>query len=176
VRQSKDVRLFFALWPPTALRRQLHEAACAIPLAAGARRVPRSNLHLTLHFIGNVYFAQMDCLQAVARRVDARRFRLDLDCQGFFARPRVAWLGCREIPSALVDLHRELGARLRSCDYQPELRPYHPHVTVARKTGPISTAVGFDPLCWAVNEFALVEVQAVENGVHYRVVETYPLI
>ena len=144
-------------------------------LEVGARRVPPTNLHLTLHFIGNVYFAQMDCLQAEARRVDACAFKLVLDCQGCFGKPRVAWLGCREIPPALVDLHRELGARLQSCDYQPERRPYHPHVTVARKSGPIGTAVGFDPLCWVVDEFALVEVQAVENGVHYRVVETYPL-
>lgn len=175
MRQPKDVRLFFALWPGAALRQQLHEAACAIPLAAGARRVSRTNLHLTLHFIGNVYFEQMDCLQAEARRVEARAFKLDLDCQGFFRKPRVAWLGCREIPPALSDLHRELGARLHSCAYQPEVRLYHPHVTVARKTGPISTAVGFDPICWVVDEFALVEVQTVENGVQYRVVETYPL-
>lgn len=175
MRQNKDVRLFFALWPDSALRRQLHEVACAIPLQAGARRVPLGNLHLTLHFIGNVYFAQMDCLQAAARRVDACAFRLELDCQGFFSKPRVTWLGCREIPPALVDLHRELGARLHACDYQPERRPYHPHVTVARKSGPLGTAAGFDPLGWTVNEFALVEVQTVENGVHYRVVETYPL-
>jgi 2'-5' RNA ligase len=175
VRQRKDIRLFFALWPDAVLRQQLHEAACAVPLEAGARRVPCTNLHLTLHFIGNVYFGQMDCLQVEARRVDACAFKLKLDCQGFFSRPRVAWLGCTEIPGALNDLHRQLGTRLQSCDYQPEARPYSPHITVARKIGQSNPGASFVPIVWSVKEFALVEVQAIENGVQYCVVETYPL-
>ncbi|MDC1286697.1 RNA 2',3'-cyclic phosphodiesterase, partial [Gammaproteobacteria bacterium] len=76
---------------------------------------------------------------------------------------------------ALKDLHQQLGTRLQSCDYQPESRPYHPHITVARKIGPINPVAGFIPIAWSVKEFALVEVLASENGVHYRAVETYPL-
>jgi len=178
MRQRKDIRLFFALWPDAALRQQLHDAACTVPLNAGARRVAHTNLHLTLHFIGNVYFEQMECLQVEARHVNARAFKLNLDCQGFFNRPRVAWLGCTETPGGLNDLHRQLGTRLQSCDYQPEARPYCPHVTVARKIGPldpIDSTASFVPIVWSVTEFALIEVLASENGVQYRAVETYPL-
>jgi 2'-5' RNA ligase len=75
----KDIRLFFALWPDEALRLHLQEAATTIPTEAGGRRVPGANLHLTLHFIGNVYFEQMDCLQAAARTVDASAFDLTID-------------------------------------------------------------------------------------------------
>jgi len=113
--------------------------------------VPRANLHLTLHFIGNVYFEQMECLQRAARLVRAAPFDLTIDRQGYFHKPRVAWLGCSNLPAALDDLHRQLGEHLQSCDYRPELRPYQPHVTV------------------------LIEVQAIDNGVQYRAVETYPL-
>jgi 2'-5' RNA ligase len=175
VRESKDVRLFFALWPDTTLRASLQDAADSIVLNSAARRVPTANLHLTLHFIGNVYFDDMACMRSQARLVDAAAFRLSINTQGCFARPRVAWLGCSDIPEALTDLHRQLGARLQSCGYQPEARPYHPHITVARKVAAIDDDHGFKPLCWQVDNFALIEVQSSANGVQYRVVETWPL-
>jgi len=175
VREKKDARLFFALWPDSGLRARLHAAAGSIALNDAARRVPGANLHLTLHFIGNVYFDEMACLRERARDVEAASFEFAIDQQGFFSRPRVAWLGCSRLPRALGELHRQLGARLQSCGYRPETRPYHPHVTVARKSGPIDTDIAFTPLRWPVHGFALIEVQPVENGVQYRVVESYPL-
>jgi 2'-5' RNA ligase len=180
VREKKDIRLFFALWPDEALRQRLQEAAITIPVAAGGRRVPGANLHLTLHFIGNIYFEQMDCLQAAARSVNAPGFDLTLDVQGYFKKPQVAWLGCAKPPVALGDLHRQLGRCLQTCEYQPEARPYHPHLTVARKSGSIAADACFAPIEWPVTGFALIEVQAITSGsitkgVQYRAVETYPL-
>ena len=175
MREKKDIRLFFALWPDTALRQRLAEAAGTIPVTGVARRVPHANLHMTLHFIGNVYFDEMACMQRQARCVDACAFQLEIDCQGYFGKPEVGWLGCRVISDALVELHWQLGTRLQECGYRPETRPYHPHVTVARKLGSIDTQVSYEPIVWPVREFALIEVQSVENGVQYRVVETYSL-
>ena len=175
MRESKDIRLFFALWPNETLRGRLHATANDISIEATARRVPRNNLHLTLHFIGNVYFEELACLQRQARRVSVDKFRFDIDCQGFFSKPRVAWLGCREVPAALDELQAQLGRQLRLCGYEPEKRRYHPHVTVARKIDSAGDAEEFDPISWMVGEFALIEVQQVPRGVQYRVVETYPL-
>jgi 2'-5' RNA ligase len=175
MRAQKDIRLFFALWPGATLRASLQDAADSIVLAHAARRVPAANLHLTLHFIGNVHFDDMTCMRSQARLVDASAFQLSIDRQGCFARPRVAWLGCSNIPEALVDLHRQLGARLQSCGYQPEARPYHPHITVARKVEAIGDDPAFAPLSWWVDSFALVEVQPAPKGVQYRVVESWPL-
>jgi RNA 2',3'-cyclic 3'-phosphodiesterase len=175
VREKKDIRLYFALWPQETVRQRLHAAAATIGVDSQGRRVPRANLHLTLHFIGNVYLSQMECLQRAARLVRARAFDLTIDRQGYFNKPRVAWLGCSNPPAALDDLHRQLGGHLQSCDYRPEARPYQPHVTVARKIGPIAGEPGFAPVDWRVTEFALIEVRAIDNGVQYRAVETYPL-
>jgi len=175
VRDKKDIRLYFALWPQETVRQRLHEAAAVIPVDSRGRRVPRANLHLTLHFIGNVYLAQMQCLQRAARLVRAPAFDLTIDRQGCFNKPRVAWLGCSNPPAALDDLHRQLGRHLQICDYEPEARPYRPHVTVARKIGSVAGEAGFAPVDWRVTEFALIEVRAIDNGVQYRAVETYPL-
>jgi 2'-5' RNA ligase len=117
----------------------------------------------------------MACLRAQARRVRAPAFRLRVDRQGFFDRARVAWLGCSEPPSALFDLQRQLGTHLQECAFQPEARVYNPHITVARKLRSISTEARFAALEWPVDAFALVESQALENGVQYRVVESWPL-
>ena len=175
MREKKDIRLYFALWPQETVRQRLHAAAATIPVDSRGRRVPRANLHLTLHFIGNVYLAQMECLQRAARLVRAAAFDLTIDRQGYFNKPRVAWLGCSNPPAALVDLHRQLGAHLQICDYASEARPYQPHVTVARKIGTIAGEAGFAAVDWRVSEFALIEVRAIDNGVQYRAVETYPL-
>jgi 2'-5' RNA ligase len=176
VREKKDIRLFFALWPDETLRYQLHRASKTLAVERPARRVPQYNLHLTLHFIGNVFFEQMDCLRQQARLVEAEAFELNIDRQGHFSKPRVAWLGCREIPTALRELHEQLGQRLQLCDYQPEARHYNPHVTVARKIGRIADSANFAPIAWKVDAFSLVEVRQVENGVQYRVIETLPLL
>jgi 2'-5' RNA ligase len=176
VREKKDIRLFFALWPDDALRAQLHRASNTINVERPARRVPHYNLHLTLHFIGNVFFGRMDCLRQQARRVRAEAFELSIDRQGYFSRPRVAWLGCREIPAGLSELHEQLGHRLKLCDYKPEARHYNPHVTVARKIGAIADSADFPPIAWKAEAFSLVEVRQVENGVQYCVIETFPLI
>jgi 2'-5' RNA ligase len=176
VREKKDLRLFFALWPDVGLRAQLYRASNTITVEHPARRVPHYNLHLTLHFIGNVFSGEMECLRQQARLVESAAFELNIDRQGNFSKPRVAWLGCREIPAALSELHEQLGRRLQLCDYLPEKHHYNPHVTVARKIGTIADSASFAPVAWKVEAFSLVEVRQVENGVQYRVIETFPLL
>lgn len=175
MRATNDVRLFFALWPDQALRARLQQAADAIPLAAPARRVPAANLHLTLHFIGNVSLDDMACMRRQAARVSAESFELRLDRQGCFDKAKVAWLGCSEVPAALTALHGQLGNRLQHCGFEAEARTYNPHVTVARKVAALDPATAFAPLHWRVRAFALVSVHAVANGVQYRIVESWPL-
>ena len=74
-----------------------------------------------------------------------------------------------------AELHRELGVALGPCGFRVESRHYNPHVTVARKIREVDRRIAFEPVAWRVDEFALIEVQAVENGVEYRVVETWAL-
>jgi len=169
------MRVFFALWPDSELRQSLSHAGMTIPIRRPARRVPDYNLHLTLHFIGNVYLDQLNCLRQQARQVTGPGFDLVIDIQGCFRRAQVAWLGCSELPAALLQLHRQLGLRLRQCDYRPESRVYNPHVTVARKIGAVPKPAEFSALSWRVNNFVLIESRATDNGVKYQVIDTYPL-
>ena len=175
MRETKTVRVFFALWPDDATRDWISRTADALPLHGGARRVPAHNLHLTLHFIGNVCFDELDCLRRQARGVRASRFSVTLDGFGLFRKPRVAWLGRDAVPPALATLHARLGDALRRCEYTPEARPFHPHVTLMRKTTHNPIGIEVAPRRWAVENFVLIESRSGVNGVKYEVLETYPL-
>lgn len=175
MRDKKDIRIFFALWPDADLRKRLSRTARMMPVASPGRRVPDHNLHLTLHFVGNVFFDELDCLQQAARQLVAPRFELAVDCHGHFPKPRVAWLGCSEVPEVLQTLHRQLGEYLQPCGYRPEKRRYSPHVTIARKIKTEPTMQSFEPLRWKVDNFVLIESRAVDGGVKYEVIEAYAL-
>lgn len=176
MREKKDLRLFFALWPDEGVRRQLQQRAMSLAIDRDARRVPEYNLHLTLHFIGNIFRHELECLQQRAREVLAEPFKVSIDDAGSFARPKVAWLGCGEIPPELDRLHFELGKRLRGCGFKPEKRRFSPHVTVARKITAPPPAPCLEPVTWQVEGFALIESRQQENGVKYLPIEEYPLI
>ena len=112
MRREKAKRIFFALWPQDTLRQSLNRAAHTLALQAPARRVADYNLHLTLHFIGNVSLEQLGCMKRQARKVRAPGFDLSVDRQGCFSKAAVGWLGCSEVPLRLRQLHQELGRRL----------------------------------------------------------------
>ncbi len=177
MREKKDVRIFFALWPDDELRIQIAENLDRISIdREKCRLVTNSNLHLTLHFVGNTSFAEMKCLDRQARGLDAEPFEMALDCSGYFKKSKVFWIGCQAAPQALFDLQGNLGEQISQCAYTPETRPYSPHMTVARKIIGAPGSVPFGPVLWRVNRFVLVESTSGPGGVRYEVVESYPLV
>ena len=97
MRPVEDVRLFFALWPDDDVRLQIVENLRKLDLDRNKNRlVSNNNLHLTLHFVGNVSITKMKCLDWQARQVIAEKFDLSLDYSGYFKKPKVLWQGaCR---------------------------------------------------------------------------------
>ncbi len=164
----RRARLFFALWPGTAERQALAAAANCVTLEGG-RRVPPSNLHVTLAFIGAVdAVGEAACLRA-AGRVEAAPFALDVDRVGHFPRARVAWLGLGEPPAALTALVATLRARLAEEAVNFDPRPFRCHVTIARDVLQLSLPQRAPAVHWPVTEFALVESVTRAAGPRYEV-------
>jgi len=177
MRDKKDVRLFFALWPDDEVRAQIASILSQINLDHDkCRLVKNSNLHLTLHFIGNTSIAEMKCLDLHARGFEAEPFEFRLDCLGYFKKPKVFWIGCQAVPQALYELHGNLAEQISQCAYKPETRPYSPHITVARKITRTPGSTPFKPVLWQLDRFVLVESVSVPGGVRYKVVESYPFV
>lgn len=171
---ERNVRLFFALWPTDEVRFQIAENLKRFNIDHNqSRQVTNSNLHLTLHYIGNTSIAEMKCLDRQARQVNAKPFDFCIDCSGFFKKPKVFWFGCQTVPKALYDLHKNLGEFIARCAYRPESRRYSPHLTVARKINEAPGTVPIEPVYWQVDRFVLVESVSVSGGVRYEVVESY---
>ncbi len=140
-----------------------------------ARIIAPENFHITLHFIGSVIDEKKDCLHQTARTVTFEPFDLSLDHFGFFDKAKIFWMAAQTTAVELKQLHEALGTAFSTCDFQPDPRPYSPHVSLLRKAK--KNAIDYQPFSinWHVDEFVLVESVSTTGGVDYRVIEKYPL-
>lgn len=166
-------RLFFALWPGADVRAQLVEHLGGLRLRA--RWVPRSNLHLTLVFLGSCDARVLARAKAAAERVDFPPFELTLDRLGYFWRPRVLWAGPVNTPPELVALAADLRDALDAEGVMPAdaTRAFRAHVTVARKAAPPPAGAALPAIRWPVRRFALMESLGGPNGVAYDVLAAW---
>lgn len=176
MRENKDVRLFFALWPDDPIRQQMVDLFSGFDLGGSNGHFMRpGNIHMTLHFIGNVSIDEMQCMKHRATELASKAFELTIDSLGYFKKARVLWLGCRQAPQALFELQRQLGEQLSPCGYRPEQRPYNPHVSIARNLLVTPHNIEFEPIAWKLDRFVLVESKAIPAGVEYQVIDEYAL-
>ncbi len=173
--KDKKRRLFFALWPSAKVRQAIAETAGPLLHEMDARIIAPENFHITLHFIGSVTDAEKDCLHQAARKLAFQPFDFSLDCFGFFDKAKIFWMGMQVAPTELSRLYENLGEALSACDYQPDPRPYSPHVSLLRKAGKVPVEYQPFSISWHVDEFVLVESVSSPEGVNYKVIEKYPL-
>lgn len=165
-------RLFLALWPEEAERRQLADLAANV---AGRRRIPDANLHLTLVFLGATDATRLAAYEAALAGLPVPTLELILDRYGYWPRPRILWLGSSHTPPELYELVAELNRRLRGCGFTPERRAFQAHITLARKfPGPAPDRSPAVPVCWRIGEVALVESLPGETGSQYQVLRRWP--
>ena len=167
-------RLFFALWPDTATRAALDDTARNIAIEGG-RRVPASNLHITLAFLGAVDDARLAVVLAVGDRVQGRRFSIEFTEQGWWPGPKVAWIAPAAVPSPLQALVDDLRRGVAEAGLSSDARPYRPHLTIARKVSRKPAVQRLDPLLWAVPGFALVASVTAPAGAVYEVLRQWSL-
>lgn len=151
---NRGMRLFLALWPDDAVRRQLASAQQAWQWAARAAQVPPDRLHLTLHFLGEVEEGAAAALAASLPPVRSP-FTLRL-AQAALWSQGIAVLEPDSVPAGLAALHAELGVLLRSQGLRVEARPIRPHVTLARHAQGARPPDESPAVEWPVGGYALV--------------------
>lgn len=138
------MRLFIGIELPEHIREAA--AAAVEALRDSVRRaapralirwLPADNLHVTVWFFGEVAEANVDPLVAAlgGKPLDAGKFDLQLGGAGAFppsGPPRALWLGLTAGGAALAAVHASLRGRLAPLGYQPESRPFAPHLTIGR--------------------------------------------
>ncbi len=172
--------MFFALWPDDAARQQIIGGFRQSVFASQpGRPVTAENLHLTLHYMGQLESPVIAELQQAAAQIEPIEFSLTLDRFGSFPAAGVLWLGCSQIPEALAHLYQTLASQLLAAGIEPEQRRFQPHVTLMRHYKQALTAEQSSlaqPLGWAVRQFALLESVSSKQGVYYRPLALYPLM
>jgi 2'-5' RNA ligase len=103
---------------------------------ASIRWVDSANLHITLWFLGEIQETRARQLMSVLES-PFRTKVFDVRLEGFGAfpergTPHVFWIGVASGASGLIGLHGEVQERILPLGFQPERRPYAPHLTVAR--------------------------------------------
>jgi 2'-5' RNA ligase len=175
------LRLFFALWPTPEAQQALLAASAACVAASGGRPVPAANLHATLAFLGNVPPARLPALRALAQELAARSVAGALQLQfqrlEHWARPQIlcatasATAGAARAGVLAADIRRAAGAG----GFAPDLKPFHAHVTVARKVARAAQAQPVAEVTWNCRRFALVASTTGAAGSLYSVLDSYPL-
>jgi len=172
--ETKSQRLFFALWPPLELSRELYSVAGRV-LHGDGRRVPPENIHLTLAFLGSVKAPFRQCAERVASAIRTGSFTLTLEQIGCWPKSGILWAGPWQTPEPLSRLVRELNSGLAACGYVPEERAYAAHLTLARKIRRFNNNLSIDPLVWDVHQFSLVQSVTHADGAQYEIIHSWEL-
>jgi 2'-5' RNA ligase len=134
--KSPRLRVFLALDLPDPVLDELVDwQAHAFGERSDLRLLPRASLHVTLVFLG--YQAQRDVERIKEVVFDGMGGPFDLRPHEVVEvprrRPRLYAVGLEEPAEALSRWQSELSRRLHEAGlYEPEKRPFWPHVTIAR--------------------------------------------
>jgi 2'-5' RNA ligase len=131
-------RVFVAVVPPAPVLDAVEEVAAAVSeqLPVTAKRTTRPQWHLTLAFLG---WTDIDAVAEALTPFALRPGRLALGGLGAFPSPRraqVVWLGVAAGAEWLAQAAAAVGALVRPLGHEPERRPYHGHLTLARLRAP----------------------------------------
>lgn len=178
-------RLFIAIDLPREIAWELARLVADPP--PGVRPVRPAQLHLTLHFLGDVADEPREALPDALAGVARDSFTVAIRGTGVFpprGRPSVLWAGLVESP-ALADLHAAVGAAVQACGLAVERRPYVPHVTLARLTPAVTRAwmrrfladtAGLRIDAVPVDGFTVYRSLKRDGGTDHVVEATFPLV
>lgn len=99
----------------------------------GLRWTEPESWHITLQFLGNATPQQFDCLASRLATVHSAPVPVQLGELGFFHRAGVFFADVSVTPG-LARLQEQVVAATSLCGFVAETRPFHPHITLARKT------------------------------------------
>ncbi len=137
------VRVFLAIPLPQQLKGAIQTLQNNLrSQIAGVRWVRPKNLHLTLHFFGEVEQETLEKIKVSVLSVKGchRPFIIEFKGLGAFPnrrRPRVLWLDL-EPKDQLRQLYENCRQSLQQAGVTTESRPYSPHLTIGRLRQPKS--------------------------------------
>jgi 2'-5' RNA ligase len=128
----KTKRLFVAIELPELIK---HVLVDLDPKVRRVRWIDSEQMHLTLGFFGDV---SEDVDQTFREKLGAIHFGaffLPIVGVGAFPAkgwPKIIWIGVGRGHPHLFQLHKRVSDAAITAGLEPDLRPWHPHITIAR--------------------------------------------
>lgn len=181
------MRLFIGIPLPAATADSLASIATQLRTKAASdnlRWSTRESWHITLQFLGSTRPEQYDCIVGCLSELHHAPVSIELGAVGAFERAGVLFVDVL-VSTQLTSLQQAITAATASCGFTPEDRPYHPHITLARRKGKsgsrelrslkLQTSPQPHIAAFTADCFLLYESTPTPQGSRYDVRERYPL-
>jgi 2'-5' RNA ligase len=175
-------RLFVAIDLPDSTRELL---AVLDPQIRGVHWIDALQMHLTLGFFGDVP-EETDCtLREKLGAIEFGAFFLPVRGVGMFSAkgaPKIIWIGLGKAHPHLFQIHKRVQEAALGSGLEPELRAWHPHITIGRCRGVSAQSLrkflqanaGFDAGMIHVEDFHLYSSKLTPAGpIHTRELSVY---
>ncbi len=191
--ESEHLRLFVACEVPDNVKQAIGEVIDTLRSRSGTavRWIRPEGVHVTLKFLGEVPIKQLPAIKLAVQEatVGHSPFELEFSSIGTFGGReglRIMWVGIAGDVLRLEALVRAVNAALAVVGFEPERRPFRPHLTLGRVRDEISTrqraeievAVGkmdVPPSGWRTPQVSLMRSRLTTQGAFYDVIATFPL-
>jgi 2'-5' RNA ligase len=125
-------RLFVAIDLPESSKQFLVDLD---PKIRGVRWTEAAQMHLTLGFFGDVPEDVDLALREKLSAIEFGAFFLPITGIGTFppkGSPKIIWIGVGRGHPHLFQVHKRVQEAALAAGIEPDLRPWHPHITIAR--------------------------------------------
>jgi len=159
-------------------------------LETGVRWTLPEQVHMTLHFLGDVEATDIGVLAKALEGVASGFTPLELCLQGLGVfpergRPRVIWVGLSGDLEAFGRLQQTVTEAVGGFGDHQEVKDFNPHLTLGRvRSDPgvkedlsalLRRLEGPRPIRWPVRELALISSDLLSSGARYTIMNTVAL-
>ena len=143
---GKSIRSFIAIPIPETILKAIAEAQETLKeYDLGIRWVRKEGIHLTLKFLGNIGWDDVEGIQVAMKQAAEPFSPFAVRGEGIGAfpdlkRPRVIWVGVSGEVQVVRALQRELESRLNGLGFPREKRAFKGHLTLGRVKGRLEVA------------------------------------
>ena len=187
------VRLFVACEVPDDVKEAIGETIEGLRKKSGpaVRWIKPEGVHVTLKFLGEVPVRKLPAVKLAIQEavVGHSPFELEFSNIGTFGGReglRIMWVGIAGDVLRLEALVRAVNAALAVVGFEPERRPFRPHLTLGRVRDEIGTRqraeievavgkTGVPGVSWRTSQVSLMRSKLGTGGASYEVLATFPL-
>ncbi|MCA9821312.1 MAG: RNA 2',3'-cyclic phosphodiesterase [Dehalococcoidia bacterium] len=186
-------RVFVACEVPAEVQRTIREITDKLKVTSGddVRWVRPDSVHVTLKFLGEVPARKLPAIKMALQEAVVRHspFNLELSNIGTFGGReglRTMWVGIAGDVLRLEAMVRDVNRALSVVGFEPERRPFRPHLTLGRVRDTVPTRrraeievdvgrLAVPEAEWRTSQITLMRSRLTPRGSEYDIVATFPL-